>query len=206
MKARRLSRASTHETARPDARAQAQHRVRGGGLPEHRRVLEAEARDGDDPGRRLHPRLRLLQRRDRQARPARPARARACRRGGRRARPGPCRRHLGRPRRPGRRRRRAFRARHPRDPRARARHDDRGADARLPAQGGRDRDGRRGAARRLQPQSRNRAAALSDGAAGRALLPFAAPARPGQADRSRRSSPSPASWSGWARRATRCCR
>ena len=43
------------------------HGLRGGGLPEHRRVLDAEARDGDDPGRHLHPRLRLLQRQDRQA-------------------------------------------------------------------------------------------------------------------------------------------
>jgi tetratricopeptide (TPR) repeat protein len=37
-----------------------QHRVRGSGVPEYRRVLEQEARDGDDPGRHLHPRLRLL--------------------------------------------------------------------------------------------------------------------------------------------------
>ncbi len=44
-------------------------------------MLEAEARDGDDPGRGLHARLRLLQRHDRPARPARPARARARRRG-----------------------------------------------------------------------------------------------------------------------------
>ena len=80
---------------------------------------------------------------------------------------------------------------HPRDPRARARHDDRGADAGFPAQAGRDRDGRGGAARRLQPQSRDRAAALSDGPAGRALFPLAAAAGAGEGDRSRRCSPSP---------------
>ena len=48
-----------------DARPRPAHGLRGGGLPEHRRVLDAEARDGDDPGRHLHPRLRLLQRQDR---------------------------------------------------------------------------------------------------------------------------------------------
>jgi lipoic acid synthetase len=61
------TRRSMHETA-ADARAEAHDGVRGGGLPEHRRVLEAEARDHDDPGRDLHAGLRLLQRRDRQAR------------------------------------------------------------------------------------------------------------------------------------------
>ena len=56
-----------------DARAQPAHRVRRGGLPQYRRVLEGEARDGDDPRRGLHPRLHLLQCRDRAARSARPA-------------------------------------------------------------------------------------------------------------------------------------
>ena len=50
-----------------DARAQPRHRVRGGGLPEHRRMLDQEACDGDDPRRHLHPGLRLLQRQDRHA-------------------------------------------------------------------------------------------------------------------------------------------
>ena len=49
---------------------------------------------------------------------------------------------------------------------------------------GRDRSRRRGPARRLQPQSRNRAAALCRGAARRALFPLAAAARSGQAARS----------------------
>ena len=34
--------------------------VRGGGLPQHRRVLEEEARDFHDNGRDLHAGLRLL--------------------------------------------------------------------------------------------------------------------------------------------------
>ena len=71
----------------------------------------------------------------------------------------------------------------------RAGDDDRGADARFPAQGRRDRGGRRGAARRLQPQSRNRAAALCRGAAGRALFRLAAAARPGEGASTRRCSP-----------------
>ena len=107
--------------AAADARARPAHRLRGGGLPEYRRVLEGEARDGDDPGRGLHPRLHLLQCRDRAARPARPARAGAGRRRGRQARPQPHRRDLGRPRRSRRWRRRAFRADHRGDPRRRAR-------------------------------------------------------------------------------------
>jgi hypothetical protein len=61
-------------------RAQPRHGVRGSGLPEHRRVLDQEARDGDDPGRHLHPRLRLLQREDRHAARGRSAGAAACRR------------------------------------------------------------------------------------------------------------------------------
>ena len=42
------------------ARAQARHRLRGGELPQHRRVLGEEARDLPHHGRHLHPRLRLL--------------------------------------------------------------------------------------------------------------------------------------------------
>ena len=50
-----------------DARQAPAHGLRGGGLPEYRRVLDPEARDRDDPRRHLHPRLRLLQRQDRPA-------------------------------------------------------------------------------------------------------------------------------------------
>jgi lipoyl synthase len=52
----------------------------------------------------------------------------------------------------------------------RAGHHHRGADAGLPAQGRRARSGRRGAARRVQPQPRNRAAPVSAHPARRALL------------------------------------
>ena len=51
-----------------DARPGAQHGVRGGPLPQHRRVLGAAHGDGHDPGRHLHARLRLLRRQDRPAR------------------------------------------------------------------------------------------------------------------------------------------
>ena len=49
------------------------HGVRGGRLPQYRRVLGEEARHLHDHGRHLHARLRLLQRQDRHARRARPA-------------------------------------------------------------------------------------------------------------------------------------
>ncbi len=82
-----------------DARAQPRHGVRGSGLPEHRRVLDQEARDGDDPRRHLHARLRLLQRQDRHAARGRSARAGACRDCRGRAWPRAYRRDVGRPRR-----------------------------------------------------------------------------------------------------------
>ena len=75
-------------TQRAGARAQARHRLRGGALPQYRRVLGEEARDVHDHGRDLHARLRLLQRRDRPAACARRRRARARRRRCRQARPG----------------------------------------------------------------------------------------------------------------------
>ena len=85
-------------------------------------------------------------------------------------------------------------------------HHDRGADARFPAQARRDRDRGRGAARCLQPQSRDRAAALSRGAAGRALFRLAAAARPGQG--ARPGDVHQIRPDGRARRehGTRCCR
>ena len=88
------------------------------------------------------------------------------------------------------------------DPAAEQRHH-RGADARLPAQGRRGRDGGRGEARRLQPQPRDRPVEIPDGASGRALLRLAPPAPAGQGARPVRCSPSPASWSASARSGTR---
>ena len=113
--------------------------------------------------------------------------------GGRQAGPDACGHHLGRSRRPGRRRRRAFRRR-PSAPSARAapattievltpdflRKD--GAVETVVA----------AAARRLQPQPGDRAAALSEDPPGRALLRLAAPAGAGQGARPDRCSPSPA--------------
>ena len=55
-----------------------------------------------------------------------------------------------------------------------ARDDDRGADAGLPAQGGRARARGRGEARCLQPQSRDGGLEISERSAGCALFPFAA--------------------------------
>ena len=106
-----------------------------------------------------------------------------CRRGDRQARPGAHRRHLGRPRRSCRRRRATFCRHHRRHPRARAGHHHRSADARFSAQGRRARSRGRGAARRVQPQSRDGAVALPDGAAGRALFPFAAVVAAGEGAR-----------------------
>ena len=170
------------------------HRLRGGGLPEHRRVLDQEPRHHDDHGRDLHARLRLLQRRHRQAgaarsRPSRPGSADAVAKMGLKhvvitsvdrddlADGGAA--HFAAVV-------RAIRAAAP------------GTTIEiltpgLPAQadgGGRDRDRRQ--ARRLQPQPGDRAAALSRDPPGRALLPLAAPAGAGEGARSRRSSPSPA--------------
>ncbi len=90
--------------------AEPAHDLRGGALPEHRRVLGPRHRDVPDPRRHVHPRLPLLLRPLRPARaPARPARAAAARAGGRADGAQARRRHLGRPRRPARPRRRPLR-------------------------------------------------------------------------------------------------
>ena len=95
---------------------------------------------------------------------------------------------------------------HPRHPRALPGHDHRNPDAGFPAQGRRARGRGGGKARRVQPQSGNGAVALSERAPGRALFPFDPAVATGQGNRSRRSSPNPASWSASARSATRSCR
>ena len=122
--------------ARDRARERAAYRVRGGRLPEYRRVLGEEARDLHDHGRHLHARLRVLQRQDRPARRARSGGACA-----RRARPPPSSglRMSSSPRSTATisttAARRHFAADHPRHPRALPDNHDRGADARFPAQG-----------------------------------------------------------------------
>ena len=91
------------------------HGLRGGALPEHRRVLGARHRDVPDPRRHLHARLPLLLRPLGQARgAARPARAAPPRAGGGADGALARRRHVGRPRRPPRPRRRALRGDDPR--------------------------------------------------------------------------------------------
>jgi hypothetical protein len=62
--------------------------------------------------------------------------------------------------------------------------DDRDPDAGLPAQGRRAGNRRRGQARRVQPQSRDRAVEVSEGAARRALLPLDPAAAAGEGTRS----------------------
>ena len=104
-----------------DRRRQPAHRLRGGQLPQRRRVLGARHRDLHDPRRRLHPPLRLLQREDGRADLERPAGAAARRQPGEEDGPAPRGRHLGRPRRPARLRGERLRRRDPLDPDAGAR-------------------------------------------------------------------------------------
>ena len=173
------------ETSRIVRENKPRHRLRGGGLPEYRRVLGEEARHLHDHGRHLHAGLRLLQREDR------PAAARSIRTS-RRASPTPSRSSAWRmsssprstatisptaARSISRQVIRAIRARSPDD-------DDRGPDAGLPAQGRRARDRRRGQARRLQPQSRNGAVEVSDRPPRRALFPLDPAAAAGEGARS----------------------
>ena len=66
----------------PDAGARPPHGLRRGPLPQHRRMLGAQGRDLHDPGRRLHPELRLLRGRPRHAEGLRSARADPPGRGG----------------------------------------------------------------------------------------------------------------------------
>ena len=85
-------------------------------------------------------------------------------------------------------------------------HHDRNPDAGFFAQGRRalEESCGCGKARRVQPQSGNGAVALPHRASGRALFPFDPAATAGQGNRS--DLLRPASWSGSARPATRCCR
>ena len=134
------------------------HDLRGGALPEHRRVLGARHRDVPDPRRHLHARLPLLLRPLRQAgRAARPARAAPARAGRRADGAQARRRHLGRPRRRARPRRRPLRGDDPRAQGEAAGGLGRGADAGLPRRrGGGARDRARRAAGGVQPQHRDR--------------------------------------------------
>ena len=146
-----------------DRGRQPAHRLRGGQLPERRRVLGARHRDLHDPRRRLHPPLRLLQRADGRPDLERPARAAAGRDPGEEDGPAPRGRHLGRPRRPARLRRLRLRRRDPLDPDDGPGVQGRGADARLPRPGDAAGEGDPRAPRRLQPQRRDGPAPLPAG-------------------------------------------
>ena len=152
------------------ARPRAAHRVRGGALPEHRRVLEPRHRDLHDPRRRLHARLRLLRGQDGAS--AASSRSRGAAPGRGRGRPhgaAPRRDHLGQPRRPAGRRGVVLCRLHPRDPGAHPGLRGGGADPRLQGKLGRPGRGLCRAARRPQPQHRDGAAAVPPGASRRPL-------------------------------------
>ena len=169
-----------------DRRRGPAHRLRGGQLPQRRRVLGARHRDLHDPRRRLHPPLRLLQREDGGADLERPAGAAARRQPGEADGPAPRRRHLGRPRRPARLRGERLRRHDPLDPDAGARLQGRGPDPRLPRPGDAAGEGDPRAARRLQPQRRDGAAPLPEGAARLAVPALGAGAADGEGDGRRR--------------------
>ncbi len=94
------------------------HRLRGSRLSQHRRMLGKEARHLHDHGRDLHPRLRLLQRRDRRASALDPNEPESVAKAVERMGPHPRRHHFRRSRRSRRRRRPAFCRCHPRHSRA----------------------------------------------------------------------------------------
>ena len=159
------------ETQRDRARERPAYGLRGGRLPQYRRVLGEEARDLHDHGRHLHARLRLLQRQDRAAGAAR---CRASRSTSPRRPPSSASPMWSSPRsiatisttagpRISRDVIRAIRARCPTTTIEVLTPDflrkDGAVEMVVAAQ-----------ARRVQPQSRNRAVALSHGPAGRALL------------------------------------
>ena len=158
----------------PDARARSPHGVRGGPLPEPRRVLEPRHGHVHDPRRRVHARLRLLRREDGAARgAARPGRGAPRRRGRGAHGPASRRRHLGQQRRPPGRRRGRVRRDDRRDPRARPGLRGRGADPGLQGPLGRARRGAPGPPRHPQPQRRDGAAPLPDRACGGQLRSIA---------------------------------
>ena len=185
------------------ARPRARDGVRGGGLPQHLRVLGRRHGHLHDQRVPLHPGLRVLPGRHPPPAPARPRRARPGGRGRRPDGPGPRRDHLCRPGRPGRRGGRGVRRRP------------------SPPSGGRvpgtavevlisDVKGDRGVAphhprcpaRRAQPQHRDGGPAAACGPAVRRIRPE--PDGAGPFGRGPGSRPSRASSSAWASGRTRC--
>ena len=135
--------AGGHEAQGPPPRAAPRHRVRGGVVPEPRRVLLARHRDVHGDGRALHPPLPVLRRGPRAPRSPRPRGAAPARGHGRAPRAPARRHHLGGPGRPPRRRGRALRVVRARGPGADAVHPYRDPRPRLPgADGARPRGAR----------------------------------------------------------------
>ena len=165
-------------TQGPDARAVAPHGLRGGGLPQHRRVLAAWDRDLHDPGRHLYPLLRLLQCEAWDAGHHRSGRTGAPGGGSLGARPGLCRGHVRRSRRPAGRWRVAVRGIDPCDPPARPRLPSRGADPRLFGPRGIGRGSSRRRPRHPEPQPGDGRTSLSHRARRRTLPLGPQPARP----------------------------
>ena len=131
IRARLRSRGELPRAQGPAARPEPQHGLRRGALPQHRRVLGAAHRDDHDPGRHLHPCLRLLRRQDRTADLERRGRAPPRGRGALRPGPGARGRDERRPRRPAGWRRAHLRQHHPRAARGLPGHGRGGADPRL---------------------------------------------------------------------------
>ena len=136
----------------PRRSVSAPHRLRVGQVPQPRRVLGPRHRHHDDPRRRVHPLLRLLQHRHRSAPRVRPRRATPRRRGGGAHAAQAHRHHQRQPRRTARRRRGNLGRDHPRDPPAQPRHVDRGAHPRFLRRLGRAATGLGRAAGDPQPQ------------------------------------------------------
>ena len=131
-RARAIVAALLRDQAHP-ARAQPAHGVRGGILPEHRRVLRQRHGDVHDHGRALHAPLPVLRRRTRTPAAARYRGAAEPGRDHRGVEARVCRDHQRRSRRPARWRRAAFRRLHPCRARAFAGDADRGAGSRISA-------------------------------------------------------------------------
>ena len=152
-----------HGAPQPAARGTAPHGVRGGPVPQHRRLLGPEDGHVHDPGRHLHACLRVLRRYDRCS--DRPGPRGAGPPGGDRGSPGSeVRGHnLGQPRRPPGRRRVHIRAVHTPGPQAASVVQDRGADPGLLRRLGSARDRHRGGAGHPQPQHRDGQARVPHG-------------------------------------------
>jgi lipoyl(octanoyl) transferase len=159
----RLAQLALRRDQADPARAPAAHRLRGGLLPEHRRMLRARHRHLHDHGRQVHPALPLLRRRTRPPRSPRPRRAGQPGADHRRAQAVVRGDHQRRPRRSARRWRGALRRLHPGGARTVAGDPHRGPGPRFPRPARpRARDPRSGADGRHEPQPRDRAAAVPE--------------------------------------------